>query len=382
MMTLDQSKGRILIVDDQEGIRESMAGILEMEGYEIHSFEDGYKAIEKVKELSFDVAFLDVKMPGINGVDTFRGIKKASPETVVFMMTAYAEEELVKQALDEGAYACIHKPFDMEKIIEIVESTRQKTAVLIVDNQLNIHDQLRGRLIGKGYKVVSVTTKQEAVDLINRKPVDIVLLDVKGNEESSQIFESIRKITGEENPKVIMINSCKIGEEVCEVVTVGTSKFLDRPADISEVERTISDLLKEKEITGKPSILIVDDDVTSGNQLLMALTSSGYEVKVATSGTKAIEEIKAADARVILINAKLPDEDSVEIYEKIKQIKPDSAVIMMTASSQEEAILNAVKNSSFTFLHKPFDSEKIVDVVRKICEANKNNANGTKDPDR
>lgn len=378
MMTLDQSKGRILIVDDQEGIRESMAGILEMEGYEIHTFEDGYKAIDKVKEMSFDVAFLDVKMPGINGVDTFRGIKKSSPETVVFMMTAYAEEELVKQALDEGAYACIHKPFDMEKIIEIVESTRQKTAVLIVDNQLNIHDQLRSRLIGKGYKVVSVTSKQEAVQLINRKPVDIVLLDVKGNEESTQILDSIRKITGEENPKVIMINSCRIGEDVCEVVTVGTSKFLGQPADISEVERTVSELLKEKEITGKPSILIVDDDVTSGNQLLMALSKSGYEVKVATTGSKAIEEIKADDSKVILINAKLPDAEGVDIYEQIKKLKPESSVIMMTASSQEEAILNAVKNSSFTFLHKPFDSDSIVDVVRKICEANKNGTGARK----
>jgi DNA-binding NtrC family response regulator len=118
---MEQNAKKILIVDDQEGLRESMAGILAIEGYDISAVEDGFKAVELVRTVVPDVAFIDVRMPGMNGVEAFRALRKICPGIIVFLMTAYAEEGLVQQALDEGAYGCIHKPFEMERVLELLK---------------------------------------------------------------------------------------------------------------------------------------------------------------------------------------------------------------------------------------------------------------------
>jgi DNA-binding NtrC family response regulator len=115
-------KANILVVDDLKSIRLTLGGILEDEGYNVVMAENGYQAIEAAKQIPFALIFIDIKMPGINGVQTFREIKRINLQAVVIMMTAYSVEDLVTEALEEGAYAVVYKPFDIEKIVSIIES--------------------------------------------------------------------------------------------------------------------------------------------------------------------------------------------------------------------------------------------------------------------
>ena len=116
------NKPKILVVDDQRGIRMTLSAIMEHQGYDVTEVEDGYQAIEAVTNTAFDLVFLDIKMPGINGVQSFREIKKISPESTVVMMTGFSVEDLVREALDEGACTVIYKPFQVEKVLSLVES--------------------------------------------------------------------------------------------------------------------------------------------------------------------------------------------------------------------------------------------------------------------
>jgi len=115
-------KTNILVVDDLKSMRLTLGGILEDEGYNVVLAEDGYQAIEAAKQTSFALAFMDIKMPGINGVQAFREIKKINPQAAVIMMTAYPVEDLVREAVEEGAYAVVYKPFDVENILSIIDS--------------------------------------------------------------------------------------------------------------------------------------------------------------------------------------------------------------------------------------------------------------------
>jgi two-component system response regulator HydG len=115
-------KTNILVVDDLKSIRLTLSGLLGDEGYNVVMAEDGYQAIDIAKQAHFDFIFMDIKMPGINGVQTFREIKKINPEAVVIMMTAYSVEDLVREALGEGAYGVVYKPFDIEKIVGMIDS--------------------------------------------------------------------------------------------------------------------------------------------------------------------------------------------------------------------------------------------------------------------
>ncbi len=97
---MTNNKPKVLVVDDQKSMRMTLAAIIEDHGYDVTEVEDGYRAIEALEQVPFDLVFMDIKMPGINGVQTFREIKKINPKSVVVMMTGYAVEDLVKEALD------------------------------------------------------------------------------------------------------------------------------------------------------------------------------------------------------------------------------------------------------------------------------------------
>ncbi len=98
----------------------TLGGILEDEGHNVVLAENGYQDIEAARQIPFDLIFMDIKMPGINGVQTFREVKKINAQAAVIMMTGYSEEELVRRAISRGAYTCIYKPFDVEKIMTLV----------------------------------------------------------------------------------------------------------------------------------------------------------------------------------------------------------------------------------------------------------------------
>src|SRR3989304_3611017 len=97
-----EEKGNILIVDDNISLSRTMSFILRRKGYAVATARDGPEAIEKAKEAPFDIIFLDIKMPLMNGVETYREIKKIQAEAVAVMMTAYVVEDLVRDALEEG----------------------------------------------------------------------------------------------------------------------------------------------------------------------------------------------------------------------------------------------------------------------------------------
>src|SRR4030042_6445742 len=191
-------KTSILVVDDLKSIRQTLGGILGDEGYKVVLAEDGYQAIEAAKQTPFDLVFMDIKMPGINGVQTFREIKKINPEAVVIMMTAYSVEDLIKEALEEGAYAGVYTPFDVEKIVSIIEEALRKTLILVVDDRYTDRETLKVILEGKGYNVTTASNAAETLMLVRQKHFDIIFLDISlPDMDGARVFERVKRIDAE-----------------------------------------------------------------------------------------------------------------------------------------------------------------------------------------
>jgi len=114
------SAKRILIVDDEEEIRELFIDILAPRGYEVVAAASGPEAIARAGEGPFDMIFLDIKMPGMNGVETFEALKRLSPHSQCVMITGYAGSQLVDQSLAEGALLCLAKPIGVAEILDLV----------------------------------------------------------------------------------------------------------------------------------------------------------------------------------------------------------------------------------------------------------------------
>ena len=112
---------RILIVEDEITSRETLSSILRDRGYEVVAVGSGLEAVEKTKKAPFDIALIDIILGEFNGVETFKKLKKINPSVVAIMMTAYTIGNLVGEALENGAHSCIYKPFDIGRIIGLID---------------------------------------------------------------------------------------------------------------------------------------------------------------------------------------------------------------------------------------------------------------------
>lgn len=119
----------VLVVDDEDVIRNLFTDLLTEQGYEVIAVKNGREAVEKVKERNFVIAFIDVHMPVMNGVETLRVIRKIKPQTRIVMMDSFPDT-LIEEAKREGAITCIHKPFEIKEVINLTEEVvEQKEAV-------------------------------------------------------------------------------------------------------------------------------------------------------------------------------------------------------------------------------------------------------------
>ena len=107
---------RILIIDDEESIRDSVGLVLEKEGYGVRSVVSGQEGISLFSKEAFQVVYLDLKLPGINGLDVLSRLKKISLETPVIIITGYATIESAVEAMKRGAFDYLTKPFTPEEV--------------------------------------------------------------------------------------------------------------------------------------------------------------------------------------------------------------------------------------------------------------------------
>lgn len=107
---------KVLIVDDQNGIRILLMEVFSSEGYRTYQAANGKLALEIVRGESPDLVLLDMKIPGMDGLEILRHIKEVNPDIKVIMMTAYGELDMIKQASDLGALMHFTKPFDIDEM--------------------------------------------------------------------------------------------------------------------------------------------------------------------------------------------------------------------------------------------------------------------------
>ncbi len=123
------SKAIILVVDDNVALADTIGCVLEAKGYHITVAHDGLAAVALAKKTHFDIALMDIKMPGMNGVEAYKEIKKVSPGTQAIMMTGYSVPDLIEEAMREGVYEVMSKPFDPDRLLALIEGIDEKDSM-------------------------------------------------------------------------------------------------------------------------------------------------------------------------------------------------------------------------------------------------------------
>src|SRR5215467_6993734 len=117
-----RTKGRILIVDDELVVRDSLDNWFVSEGYFARPASGGREALEALQQAEFDIALIDIKMPGMDGMELQARLREADPDLTVVIMTGYASVDTAVQALKRGAYDYITKPVDPDELSHLVSN--------------------------------------------------------------------------------------------------------------------------------------------------------------------------------------------------------------------------------------------------------------------
>ena len=120
--------GNILVVDDEKIVRDFFLDVARSLGGNVETAEDGDVAVEKCRSNHYDMVFLDMRMPHMNGLDACRIILNLDPAIKVVMMSGYSEDRLMDEAISCGAVAKISKPFDLKTILGLIENAARSIA--------------------------------------------------------------------------------------------------------------------------------------------------------------------------------------------------------------------------------------------------------------
>jgi two-component system response regulator PilR (NtrC family) len=123
------TKEHIIVADDQQSMREVLDILLRKEGYQVSTASNGEEVLKLVEKDIFDLVLMDIRMPKMDGISALKRIKNLSPETIVIMITAYASTDTAIQAMKEGAYDYITKPFNNEEIKLIIKNALEKKSL-------------------------------------------------------------------------------------------------------------------------------------------------------------------------------------------------------------------------------------------------------------
>lgn len=171
-------KLNVLVVDDDRDFAESLADALELVGHEVTLAFSGEDAVNIFEENDFDITFMDVKLPGKNGVESFFEMRRSKPAARVIMMTGYSVPQLLEQAIEQGAWDVIHKPLEMQKILSMVEKVKP-CGVLIADDDPDFLKSICTALKNEGYAIYVARDGEEVLKQLEVEKVDVLILDLR-----------------------------------------------------------------------------------------------------------------------------------------------------------------------------------------------------------
>ena len=244
-----QEKSRILVVDDNEQFCQNVSDILEMKGYEVMTASDGFKALEMIKRNGLDLVLMDIKMPVMDGVETFKKVKEMTPDTPVIMVTAYAVEDLITEALRAGSYGSLKKPLDFDQLLGLIEqaTTANGELILVVDDDENLCANIKEVLSDKGYQVCVAYDGNTAIEKAKRNDFDVMLLDLKlPTLNGLQTYLSIRDFRPDVVAVIITGYSKEMSELIEQALHENIYTCLEKPISMDKLISSLERIEKQK----------------------------------------------------------------------------------------------------------------------------------------
>ena len=221
---------RLLIVDDEKGIRDALAQVFEYEGQEVRVAEDGPDALLVANTFQPDLVFLDVKMPGMDGLEVLARLGDESPESLVIMISGHGTIDTALEATRRGAYDFLEKPLDTDRLL--VTFRRALELKGLTESMAELRSQVESRyeIVGNSLPIRRVLERIEKVAATNAR----ILISGENGTGKELVARAIHRLSSRSDTVFIEVNCAAIPSELIESELFGhlrgsfTGAFADR----------------------------------------------------------------------------------------------------------------------------------------------------------
>ncbi len=211
---------KILVVDDERSIRNTLKDILEYEKYEVDLAEDGNRAIEKVKSVEYDIILCDIKMPGLDGIEVLERLTAMAPDTPVVMISGHGNIDTAVDSIKKGAFDYIEKPLDLNRLLITIRNAMDKSNLVTEAKILKKKVSKKFEIVGESKAIKAV------VDMADRvAPTDARVLITGSNGTGKELVaRRIHEQSNRASGPFVEVNCAAIPSELIESELFGHEK--------------------------------------------------------------------------------------------------------------------------------------------------------------
>lgn len=236
----------LLVVDDDLDTCQNLSDILTDLGYEVETAHDPRAALERVRQRPYDVALLDLKMPGMDGLTLYREIKKVRPQMVALIVTAFAGAGTDEDAARAGAWKVLAKPIEFSVLLPLIDEAVRQPLVLVVDDDHDLCQNLWDLLRDRGYRVALAHDAREAVASLHDGDYRVVLIDMRlPHGDGGEVFRAVRRSHPEARVVMMTGYAAELDHLLRQVMADGADAVCYKPFNVPELLETMQRLTKE-----------------------------------------------------------------------------------------------------------------------------------------
>jgi CheY-like chemotaxis protein len=238
----------VLVVDDDVDICQNLADILTDLGYQVDTAHDGPAALELARQRPYDLALLDLKMPGMDGLTLYRELRKIRAGAVALIVTAFAGPETIAEAQNAGVWRVLPKPVDFPLLLQLLGEAVDQPLVLVVDDDPDLCANLWDLLRESGYRVCVAYNEVEASKHLQDLTFRVVLIDMKlPGGDGGSVFRLVRQSNPQARTMVITGFRSEMDPIIQAVVAEGADAVCYKPFDVANLLDTLRQLSMGKD---------------------------------------------------------------------------------------------------------------------------------------
>jgi DNA-binding NtrC family response regulator len=233
----------LLVVDDEVDTCQNLSDIFTDLGYRVETAHDGAAALEKVRRARYDVAVLDLMMPGMDGVALYHEIRRLRPETVAVLATAYPNHPRAEASRQAGVWRVVPKPVDLARLLALLDEALHRPLVLVVDDDPDLCANLWDLFHERGFRVSVAHDARTAAQRLRDGAFQVILIDLRlPDGDGVAVFHTVRQTDPQARTVIITGHPAELTPYLERLTAEGADAVFSKPFDVEGLLATVERL--------------------------------------------------------------------------------------------------------------------------------------------